>query len=665
MRPIGLGIAGGRVETTEGRIRRLPAEVVGRIAAGEMITRPAAAVKELVENALDAGGRRIGIRVTESLDRFLEIADDGCGIARDDLVLAIERYATSKIQREEDLLAIDTLGFRGEALAAIAEISRLTLLSRVAEAEHAWQVRAEAGVIGVPQAAARAPGTTVTVEDLFFNTPVRKRFLKKGPGEIRLVRELVQAYASAFPGLAWKLDVDGRAVLDLPPASDLLGRIAQIHGARVAQALLAVDAREENSLALHGFVGGPELARAGARHQTLFVNGRWVVSPWLLQAVRQAFGDLIPNHQSPWAVLSLTLPARELDVNLHPTKREVRFLDERAVFGFIVRAIRPAVARLVPRLFLGGGAESGFASAGGQSQGSAHGGGPGTRAAGPAGTDAGTHGPHAAGAPHAGLLPRDGHLPPDLAARLYRGREGAAGAPYTSAPDGEGGIGGEGFASDGFFASPADTPGTPLSSPGSGTREGLVSLWQLHHRYIFAQTHQGLLIIDQHAAHERILYERIRERMRSGDATAQQLLFPALIELEGAEMEIYRDERATLAAMGFDCEELDDRTLLVRGIPPLWRARSEAGLVRDLLAEAEAMSLREGETIEGFARAFACQAAIKAGEPLNVEEMNRLVDELFATTLPHGDPHGRPTFVFLSLAELDRRFARSAAEARE
>jgi len=640
---------------TAARIQRLPAEVVARIAAGEMITRPAAAAKELIENALDAGARRVSLRVTEALDRFLEIADDGRGIPREELALALERYTTSKISREEDLLAVDTLGFRGEALAAIAEISRLTLLSREPEAEHAWQIRAEGGRLGALEAAARAPGTTVIVEDLFFNTPVRKRFLKKGPGEMRLVREMIQSYAIAFPGLAWRLEQDGRSLLDYPPVPDLRGRIAQIYGARIAEALLPVEAREGEGLALRGFVGGPELARAGTHHQALFVNGRWIVSPWLLQAVRQAFGDLIPSHQSPWAVLLLTLPAQQVDVNLHPTKREVRFLDDRAIFGFVQRAIRPAVARLLPRLFLpseGEGPAAPWRAPGARAPG-------GPAAVGLAGQGRGSWGSGEAGA-SAGT-PR-GRMPADLAELLYQGAQPHPGAPADAAA----GLVGEAP----FDPAEAHAGGLRAGETGAavaastsaepaGRREGLVSLWQLHNRYLLAQTHQGLLIIDQHAAHERILYERIRERMSAGDATAQQLLFPAFVELTLTEMEVYREQRAALASMGFDCEELDEHSLLVRGVPPLWRARSEAALVRDLLAEAEGMDLREGETLDGLARAFACQAAIKAGEPLSVEEMNRLVDELFATALPHGDPHGRPTFVFLSLAELDRRFARS------
>lgn len=617
-----------------GGIRRLPAEVIGRIAAGEMIARPAAAVKELIENALDAGATRIVVRVGEALDRRIEIADDGCGIPGSDLPLALARHATSKIRREEDLLAVETLGFRGEALASIVEIARVTLLSRTREAEHAWQLRGEGGRIEPPVAAARAPGTTVIVEDLFYNTPVRKRFLRQATGEMRLAREALLAYALAHPGVAWRLEQDGRELLDLPGASDLRQRLMQLHGPRLIEDLLAIDVAEED-LALHGFVGTPELARSGNRHQAFFVNGRWVISPWLGQAVRQAYGDLLPGHQAPWAALFLTLPPDQVDVNLHPTKREVRFLDERRLFGFVQGAVRPAVARLLPRLFL-------------DREPGAIGGGAGREA--PVRTGSGgAGGPHGAGAGAgsgvrwgAGTQGRLDGL--EEARRLYGGREEEA---YG------GGAGEEGLRLEGG-AGVAERPSIAVDAAG-----GLVSLWQLHGRYILAQTRKGLFVIDQHAAHERVLYEQILDRMQREPAAGQQLLFPVILELGEEEMELFRRIAGDLTRMGFDCDAFEERSVVVRGVPPLWRARSEGSLVRDLLEEAREEELRAGTTAESLARAFACRAAIKSGEPMSVEEMNRLVDELFATTLPHGDPHGRPTFVFLSLADLDRRFGRS------
>ncbi len=619
-------------------IRRLRPQVIARIAAGEMISRPAAMVKELIENALDAEATRISIEVVEALDHFLRVADDGRGMTRDELPLALERYATSKIKDEEDLLRVATLGFRGEALASIAEIARVTLISRSRDDEHAWELQVEGGRAGDLRAAARAPGTTVTVEDLFFNTPVRKRFLKKGASELRQARATVTAYALATPGVGWTLDVDGKRVLDLAPTTGLRQRVLQIHGQRLDQGLIDLDWREE-SITLRGILGVPELSRSGTQHQVLFVNGRWVSAPWIGHAVRNGFGDLIPAQQNPWFVLFMVVPPDQVDVNLHPTKREIRFFEERAVFGAVQRAVHQAVAHLVPRFFMGreqaGGAaagDPGHAEGGGGGRPSAGGGAPAAASGSvPSGGGQRTLGGDApwaeAGRPFDGL---------EEAARLYGRAEAPAGGRDARATGEEGGLG----------------------EIGPGQRQDLVSLWQLHNRYVLAQTRKGLLIVDQHAAHERILYEQICERMARGEAGAQQSLFPAVVELDDQQMVLFQEIRASLAQMGFDLDELDDRSILVRGVPPMWKARGEAKLLRDLLDEAVSMGLREGETLEGLARSYACRAAVKAGEPLSNEEMNQLIDALFATQRPHGDPHGRPTFVFISLADLDRRFGR-------
>lgn len=619
------------------KIQRLPREVVGRIAAGEMITRPAAALKELIENAVDAEATQIRVEVRESLDRYLEIQDNGCGIPREELPLALERYATSKISSEEDLLRIVTLGFRGEALAAIAEISRMRVTSRWRESPDAWMLSASAGRIGELQAAARAPGTTVVVEDLFFNTPVRKRFLKSPAAELRLARATVTAHALAAAGVGWALLQDGRALLEWAAAPDLRARLVEIHGARLVEGLLSIEWRDQG-LSVHGFVGVPELARAGRQHQTLFVNGRWISSPWLAQALRQGFGDLIPSHQNPWAVLFVTVPAERLDINLHPSKQEVRFLNERDVFGGVQRAVHQALAKLLPRFFLGAdppaGAGRGSAAAGG---------GPGPRE----GAD------RAAGGRFDGL---------DAAASIYGERLGVGGAVGRVSDAAGGGMPGDAEAFQEAMGLQTTLGASDARTIEGVETEGLVSLWQLHHRYVFAQTRKGLLIIDQHAAHERILYEQILDRMSRDPGGAQQLLFPVIQELSDSEIQLFGEIKGNLIRMGFDIEAFGEQSVVVRGVPPLWRARSEAGLLRDLLAEAAETGLREGETLEGLARAFACRAAIKSGTPLSVEEMNRLVDELFRTRMPHGDPHGRPTFVFVSLRELDHRFGRSTAE---
>ncbi len=617
-------------------IKRLPPEVIARIAAGEMITRPASAVKELVENALDAGAGQIGIEVTESLDRCFRITDDGRGMNKEELSLSLERYATSKLSTEEDLLSVATLGFRGEALASIAEIARVSLLTKSASDSHAWEISADAGNVSPVKAAARGQGTTVIVEDLFYNTPVRKRFLKKSSSEMRLVKTSVSAYALSTPQVGWNLEQDGKKLLELSPAHDLKSRLTQIHGTRLANGLIEINWRDEQ-FAISGVIGVPELAKGGTGHQTFFVNGRWIFAPWISQALRRGFGDLIPNHQNPWAALFLEAPGQQVDVNLHPTKREVHFLDERRMFSLIQQAVHQAVAKLLPRFFLGNESQA-----------------------------------------------TPGESADDIASKSSPPIQGVFSGPSTNSHTAPGSSPGS---SSGLF--PANrAPGQQSSGGFDGIEEAvrlysggalttdngdetlsasalpaasaadLVALWQLHQRYVLAQTRKGLLVIDQHAAHERILYEKICHRMTSGDSGAQQLLFPVVVELDLEQMELFQKNLHELAKMGFDVEEFSEHSVLVRGVPPLWRSRSEAELLRDLLDEVSTMGLREGETVEGLARSFACRAAIKSGEPLGVEEMNKLVDELFATERPHGDPHGRPTFVFISLQDLDQRFGR-------
>ncbi|RLC86318.1 MAG: DNA mismatch repair endonuclease MutL, partial [Chloroflexi bacterium] len=334
------------------KIRRLDASVVARIAAGEMITRPASALKEVIENAVDAGSRSIEIAIEEALDHRFSVSDDGEGIGGDDLPLALERHTTSKISAESDLLAVRSLGFRGEALASIAAVSRVEITSRRRDSNEAWKISAAGGEVGPIEAAARAPGTTVVVQDLFYNTPVRKRFLKPPRTELRLGRETVLAFATCFPSLSWRLRQDGKTILDLPAASDLKARLLAIHGRRLRDGLLEVS-YQGGGIEVSGFVGVPDLAKPGMRHQMLFVNDRWVVSPWLSSAIRHGFGDLLPAQRNPWAVLFLRLPPEAVDVNVHPSKREVRFLDERTVFGVVRTAVQKAVVGLVPRFFSG------------------------------------------------------------------------------------------------------------------------------------------------------------------------------------------------------------------------------------------------------------------------------------------------------------------------
>lgn len=683
------------------RVRRLDPRVVAKIAAGEMILRPLSAIKELVENSLDAGAGAITVTLGETPDALLRVDDDGCGMDRDDLLLALESHATSKLSGEEDLLRVTTLGFRGEAIPSIGRVSRMEIVSASVEGS-GWWVRVEGGDRRGPEPAARARGTSVNVEDLFYNSPVRKRFLKGPEGEVRLIVRLIAVLGLANPRVAFRLLSRGQVLLDLPAARDLEERIAAVHGASFPAKLLPVGALTP-AAALRGFVGIPELARPGTQQQVLLVNGRWVTAPWLSAALRQGFGDLLPGNRHAFALIELDIDPSRVDINVHPTKREIRFLDESALFSVVVRAVREATASLVPGWNLDPSDPGSAAPVGDR---------PTDRGAWPGRGPGGEEGPGSG----RGVAPWQGsgsdagannsQLQESLFGRARGGMDGRRalevlyGRPGDPAPGArpDGGLaagagilsGGESLVPgtglplvhDGRFAASGDSDGGDAaggigsvrggddSTHGVGadavepadsvdvSESGLVPIWQLHRRYLFAQTRQGFLVVDQHAAHERILYERALEHLRGMPAASQQLLFPVVIELSPEEMASWREFGHDLATLGLDGEEFGGRSVLLRGVPANW-GRDPETLFHDLLHELSGGGRRGRDRAERLAAAWACRSAVRSGQPLSLEEMNALVDQLFATRMPHGDPHGRPTFLLVTLEDLDRRFGRS------
>jgi DNA mismatch repair protein MutL len=645
-------------------VRRLDPRVVAKIAAGEMILRPLSVAKELVENSLDAGAESISVTLGEAPDALLRVDDDGCGMDRDDLLLALESHATSKLIDEEDLLRVTTLGFRGEAIPSIGRVARMEIVTAPVEGA-GWWVRVEGGDRRGPEPAARARGTSVTVEDLFFNSPVRKRFLKGPDAEIRLILRMLAVLGLAEPGVAFRLVSRGQIMLELPVARDLEERIAAVHGASFPGKLLPVTALTP-AAALRGYVGIPELARPGTQHQTLLVNGRWVTAPWLSAALRQGFGDLLPASRNAFALVSLEIDPSRVDINVHPTKREIRFLDESALFGAVVRAVREATATLVPGWSLdpadpgsatrlpGGAPEAGLGRFGDRTEGSA----------GLQETLFGrTHGQMSGrqalerlyGAPRSAAAP-EGPTGSGLESTNegFTGERNASAFPFVR-DDGS---------SPATDRRPAVLPGAVsagdavVASTAEEGEAGLVPIWQLHRRYLFAQTRQGLVVIDQHAAHERVLYERALEHLRGMPAATQQLLFPVVIELDPDEMASWREFAHDLSTLGLDGEEFGGRSVLLRGVPAAW-AQDPQTLFHEILHELSGAGRRGRDRAERLAAAWACRSAVRSGQTLTLTEMNSLVDQLFATRMPHGDPHGRPTFLLVTLEDLDRRFGRS------
>jgi DNA mismatch repair protein MutL len=577
-------------------IRRLSAETASRIAAGEVVDRPLSALKEIVENAIDAGARTVEVRVDRALDHGFSVADDGVGIAADELELALERHATSKLAELDDLDRLSTLGFRGEALPSIASVSRLRVTSRPGGAEAAVFVVAEGGTVTERGASGRATGTTVEVRDLFFNTPARRKFLSSAGGEMRAAIRMLESYALACPGTAFRLLVDQKERFDWAVAGTRRERAAQVMGARHADQLL--EARgERGEMQLHALLGLPEHARSTREGQVFLVNGRWVQSPSLSQALRHAYGNLLPGGRFPSAVLWLTVPAERLDVNVHPTKREVRFADDNSVFSLVAATCAQPLASLYP----------------------------------PFTVVQGGHGPRE-------------ESQPDWADRVQE-------RPVDEAQLGL------------ALPAPAAPAPTPISAAAPATATGAdPEFWQLHRTYILAPVRGGLVVVDQHAAHERILYEEARARLEGQQGTSQVLMFPTLADLTRDQFELLLELGPNLRQLGWELTPMGAPTVMIQGVPSGLRVPDAARLLQDVLdgiGEGAGAPTAQDDMLERLARSHACHAAVRAGDVLTREEMRTLVDRLFATSRPHGDPHGRPTFVRMDLEELHRRFGRS------
>ncbi|MFZ4070073.1 MAG: DNA mismatch repair endonuclease MutL [Caulobacterales bacterium] len=619
-------------------IRRLPPDAINRIAAGEVIERPAAAVKELVENALDAGARRVRVAIENGgLSRLL-IEDDGHGIPRDELALAVERHATSKLQAGPggavDLLNIFTMGFRGEALPSIGAVARLTITSRAAGCADAFAIDVEGGAMSPVRpaafAGAGASGTAVDVRDLFFATPARLKFMKTARAETMAIMEAMKRLAMARADVAFFLDSDGRSLLKLAAENDpntdgRRRRLAAILGADFAPNAIAIDA-ERDGVRLSGFAGLPTFSRTAGDHQHLFVNGRPVKDKLILGAVRAAYHDLLARDRRPVAALFVDLSPEEVDVNVHPAKTEVRFRDSGSVRGLIVGALRHALAAHGHRAST---TVAGDVLSALRPQGA-----PPLLGAAVMETAA------AYDAPRPGWFgPRD--RPDTGAARAWLAAEEALAIPDLAAPSARG------------FAAPA-AAAEALDYPLGAARA------QLHETYILAQTRDGVVIVDQHAAHERLVYERMKQALAQGAVKRQLLLIPDVVELDPAEAEALLGRAAQFAELGLVIEPFGPGALVVRETPAMLGQIDAAGLLKDLCDDitewGEALSLKE--RLEEVCSSMACRGSVRAGRRLTLEEMNALLREMESTPFSGQCNHGRPTYVELKLADIETLFGR-------
>ncbi|HEX6963822.1 MAG TPA: DNA mismatch repair endonuclease MutL [Lacipirellula sp.] len=630
-------------------IRQLPPSVVNKIAAGEVIERPASVVKELVENSLDAGARRIDVTVEQGGIELIRVVDDGCGVAPDQLELALASHATSKIVDADDLFRVGTLGFRGEALASIAAVSRTVFRSRPIEAELAMELEVVGGAAEPLRPAGGPCGTCVEVRHLFFNTPVRQKFLRTTQTEMGHLTEAVARLALAHPHVHFTLTHGGRLIHDLPPG-EARERIGALFGPELAEALIAIDS-EDGDIRLSGYVANPSHSRPNNRMQYLFLNGRFIRDRSLQHALGEAYRGLLLTGRFPVCFLHLKMPPAAVDVNVHPTKLEVRFQDGGRIYSQLLGTLRTKflstdlIARgSAPTAALGASPQSNdelAAAAAAPSQGLWEWA---TRQLGPARSDEGMTRDFA---PFGPFEQRSGSL------QMHRidlpplvGRTGQAASPRTTTvgvhPDAE---------SDPMRIDEAHGRVESSRPP---------KALQIHNRYLVAETDDGLEVIDQHALHERILYEALRERVLTEAVESQRLLVPEPIDLAASEAAIALENRDVLAQLGMEIESFGGETLLISAYPAMLANLPPSEVLRSLVEQllAGGKQPESRDVLDELLHMIACKAAVKYGDRLTPQEIEALLEQRGLAQDHHHCPHGRPTALVFTREQLDRQFKR-------
>ncbi len=591
-------------------IRPLPPELVSQIAAGEVVERPASVVKELIENALDAAAQRIEVRIQAAGQRLIEVVDDGHGIPAAELPLAVQRHATSKIASADDLFHILSLGFRGEALAAIGSVARLTLRSRPPTADAGAQIVVEGGrIVRGPEPVAMAPGTHVRVEDLFYNVPARRKFLKRPSTEKRAIDEVVVRYALAYPQVRFKLSHDGRLALNTAGHGDRREVLALIYSPAEARQMLPVIS-EELGLAVHGFISPPGLTRSHRRDILFFVNGRPVRDPALTAALLKGYEHLVMKGRYPLAVLFITLPADAVDVNVHPTKAEVRFRDPDRVFRAVVRAVRKALLAHAPLA------------------------------------------QRPAPLSEWDLAQPDARIPWDAATDNAAEAQTAPAADARPQPE----------VLSPQTPEPAEPATAAATVPLPGVEPPLLRLiGQVAATYLVAEGPDGLYLIDQHAAHERVLFEQMMAR-RGPQAASQALLEPVTVTLPVAQARTLEEHLETLRRVGFEVEPFGMGMFRVRAVPVALKDADPATALRAAVEDIEHDETPLAGDAEARLVGRICKAlAVKAGQRLSPSEQERLLRDLLACENPRTCPHGRPTMIRLPVDMLEREFGRRGA----
>mgnify|MGYP005841522867 CR=1 FL=1 len=576
-------------------IKALPPKVTAQIAAGEVVERPASVVKELLENALDAGATSVQVEVRDGGQRLIQVADDGCGIPADEAVLAFGRHTTSKLERGEDLYNIHTLGFRGEALASIAAVARVTMTTRAREEAAGHMVRFEGGELLLQQPCARPAGTTVQVENLFFNLPARRKFLKAESTEQGHILNLLIAYALAYPSVRFGLMVNGREALRTTGRGRWEEALAEALGIDAARAVAplqeAIGRATGSSQAprVTGFAGAPSLHRGSRDYLFFFVNGRWVQDRSLAFAVEEAYRSLLPTGRHPVALLDVRVDPAEVDVNIHPTKREVRFRQGQDLFGLVQRTVRRSLVEQAPL-------------------------------------------------PQVQSVRGEAVAPEGTAPILHAGREARAALSQLGLE----------------LMRPVDSV---LPAPAGRRLPPLRIVGQVAQTYILGEGPDGLYIIDQHAAHERVLYEKLQGVRAGAPVPMQALLEPRAVELTRYQARILEERLETVRGLGFDIAPFGGLTYLVRAVPAAFPPQEIINFLAELLRPVgEREAARDWE--ERALVTVVCHGAVRAGQALSETEMRDLVRQLEQTALPYTCPHGRPTVVQMTEAQLEREFRR-------
>ncbi len=586
-------------------IHILPPEVASQIAAGEVVERPASVVKELVENALDAGAKTVNIEIGGAGRTLIRVADDGVGIPADELVLAVERHATSKLVSAADLFRIATLGFRGEALASIGSVARLTLTSRRPDAPAGARLRVEGGKIGKVEAVGAPVGTVVQVEDLFYNVPARLKFLKQDVTERRAIDALVTRYALAYPEVRFKMAEGGSASLQTGGDGDRRAILAALYGVDVARQMLEVVSAEDG-LKLTGFISPVALTRSNRKEITFFINGRWVQDTPLTQALLQAYHTLLMVGRYPLAALFLEIPPEEVDVNVHPAKAEVRFRSQDKVFSFVQRSARRAILAFTPVPQV---------------------------------------------APH-----NLWGSPPSQPRTID--------PTWNLAHDGESGVESRELEDDFPAAQPLTTDDSRLTTDTSPqfTTPILRLIGQIVATYLVAEGPDGLYLIDQHAAHERVLFEKLMAQHEQKNIPSQALLAPVVVELPPSSAKLLEEQLTVLHRFGFDVESFGQNAFQVRAMPALFAHSDPAAALRALVEDFEEDESPLQNEIEAKIAGRVCKRlAVKAGQALSPDEQRALLNDLEACASPRTCPHGRPTMIHLSVDMLERQFGRKGA----